>query len=75
MEPVAQALGIGSQKQEKPVAPPPTRDDAAIALAATQAEEQKRRGWSTNSSASNQLTPVGGVSSDMTGTRMLSSGS
>lgn len=75
MEPVLSAIGLGSSKpQSSKVAPAPTRDAAADSLAATEAEDKKRRAWQTGAS-STQLTPAGGVASDMTGTRMLTSGS
>lgn len=72
---VAQQAGIFGGGKPKAVATEaaPTRDTAADALAATQAEEDKRHSWQDNSS-SQQLAPTGGVSSDLTGTRMLSRG-
>lgn len=72
MEPVLNAVGLGSAKQPSvKVEPPPTRDTAAEALAATEAEDKKRRSWQSGTS-SQQLTPAGGVQSDFTGTpRML----
>lgn len=75
MEPVLNAIGLGGSKQSAPkVGPAPTVNTAADAVAAADAEDKKRRAWQTGTS-STQLTPVGGVSSDLTGTRMLTSGS
>lgn len=59
-----------TSKPQKAVEPPPTRDTAAEAIAAAEAEDKKRRSWS-NGSGSTQLTPTGGVTSDLTGLRML----
>lgn len=73
---IAQQAGLfGSNKSSAPkVGPAPTVNTAADAIAAADAEDKKRRSWQAGAS-STQLTPVGGVSSDLTGTRMLTSGS
>lgn len=65
-------LGLGGSSQKVEAEPAPTRDAAADAIAATKAEQDKRRSWDTNS-GSNQLTPVGGVTTDMTSLRRLTS--
>jgi hypothetical protein len=60
MEPVLDAVGLGSLPKPVKIQPAPTRDTAADALAAAQAEQTKRRSWATDSS-SPQLTQTGGV--------------
>lgn len=55
------------------IQPPPTRDTAADAIAAAEAEQRKRRAWQKGI-GSNQLTATGGVTTELTGTRMLTSG-
>jgi hypothetical protein len=75
MEPVLNAIGLGSSPKPVKIEPAPTRDTAADALAAAQAEQDKRRSWETNSPGSTQLTSTGGVASDTTSMRMLGSGS
>jgi len=64
----------GEQAQPIHVEPPPTRDSAADAIAAAEAEDKKRRAWQQGV-ASNQLTATGGVTTELTGSRMLTSGS
>ncbi|HVY97883.1 MAG TPA: hypothetical protein VHA35_00175 [Dongiaceae bacterium] len=62
-------------EQPKPihVEPPPTRDSAADAIAAAEAEQKKRRAWQQGV-GSNQMTATGGVTTELTGSRMLTSG-
>lgn len=67
---VADMFGGSSQAQPAPVAP--TRDTAADALAASEAEDKKRRAWQTGA-ASTQLTTTGGVPNELTGSRTLTS--
>lgn len=63
---------FGGEQQPIHVEPPPTRDSAADAIAAAEAEEKKRRAWQTGAS-SNQLTSTGGVGTELTGSRSLTS--
>jgi hypothetical protein len=64
---------FGGDAKAPAVEPPPTRDTAADAVAAAEAEEKKRRAWQQGVS-SNQLTTSGGVTTELTGSRMLTSG-
>jgi hypothetical protein len=63
----------GGQPKPAQVEPPPTRDSAADAVAAAEAEDKKRRAWQQGVS-SNQLTATGGVTTELSGSRMLTSG-
>lgn len=68
---VKDMFGGSQQAQPAPVAP--TRDVAADALAASQSEDKKRRAWQTGA-ASTQLTTTGGVPTELSGSRTLTSG-
>lgn|SRR5690349_12175731 len=65
---------FGGQQKSVQVEPPPTRDSAADAVASAEAEDKKRRAWQQGV-GSNQLTATGGVTTELTGSRMLTSDS
>jgi len=64
----------GEQAKPIHVEPPPSRDSAADAIVASEAEQKKRRAWQQGV-GSNQMTTTGGVTTELAGSRMLTSGS